>query len=196
LQPPTLPIPFAKLLKIVAIVDAANPQTKELLERIAEERYEIEVTDRFERDVSEDAAVGAYIAWIDGERREKGRELARQVRAAGFHTPLWALADSHKISDIGAFDMAGEIQGFIYLGQQTPGYYAKQVIASLIEYGTSLLPPFFGGLMAYDEEARRFTSAIRAVSSTASRPRASSSSQFGEDLPTTCATPTSISATC
>jgi len=45
------------------------------------------------------------------------------------------------------------VQGYIYLGQQTPGYYAKQVIASIIEYGTSLLPPFFGGLVAYDQEA-------------------------------------------
>jgi len=150
---PTLPIPFPKLLKIVAIVDAENAQVKELLARIAADNYEIEVTDRFERDVSEDAAVGAYIAWIDGDRREKGRELARQVRAAGFDTPLWALADSARISDLSAFEIAGEIQGFIYLGQQTPGYYAKQVIASLIEYGRSLLPPFFGGLMAYDEEA-------------------------------------------
>ncbi len=153
MEAPTLPIPFPKLLKIVAIVDGENPQVKELLARISADNYQIEVTDRFERDVSEDADVGAYIAWIDGERLEKGRELARQVRAAGFHTPLWALADSARISDLSAFEIAGEIQGFIYLGQQTPGYYAKQVIASLIEYGTSLLPPFFGGLMRYDEEA-------------------------------------------
>ena len=43
--------------------------------------------------------------------------------------------------------------GYIYLGQQTPAFYAKQVIASLVEYGKTLLPPFFGGLMAYDAEA-------------------------------------------
>jgi ornithine decarboxylase len=150
---PTIPIPFPRLLKIVAIVDAANPQIKELLERLAAEHYEIEVTDRFDRDVTEDAAVGAYIAWIEGERREQAREMARRVRDAGFRTPLWALADSHRISDIRAFEIAGEIEGFIYLGQQTPGYYAKQVVASVIDYGMGLLPPFFGGLMAYDGEA-------------------------------------------
>ena len=43
--------------------------------------------------------------------------------------------------------------GYIYLGQQTPAFYAKQVIASVVEYGLGLLPPFFGGLMAYDAEA-------------------------------------------
>jgi arginine/lysine/ornithine decarboxylase len=47
----------------------------------------------------------------------------------------------------------GEVEGCIYLGQQTPAFYAKQVIASLIDYGMSLLPPFFGRLMAYDAEA-------------------------------------------
>ena len=49
--------------------------------------------------------------------------------------------------------MTGEVEGYIYLGQQTPAFYAKQVVASIIKYGMSLLPPFFGGLMAYDEEA-------------------------------------------
>ena len=38
-------------------------------------------------------------------------------------------------------------------GQQTPTFYAKQVVASLVNYGMSLLPPFFGGLAAYDAEA-------------------------------------------
>ena len=46
------------------------------------------------------------------------------------------------------------MDGYIYLGQQTPAFYAKQVVASVVDYGMSLLPPFFGGLMAYDAEAK------------------------------------------
>ena len=49
--------------------------------------------------------------------------------------------------------LTGEVDGYIYLGQQTPAFYAKQVVASLLKYGRTLLPPFFGGLMAYDGEA-------------------------------------------
>jgi ornithine decarboxylase len=49
--------------------------------------------------------------------------------------------------------LTGEVEGYIYLGQQTPAFYAKQVVASLVQYGLSLLPPFFGGLMAYDAAA-------------------------------------------
>ena len=40
---PTAPIPFHKLLKVVAIVDRNNEETKELLDHIAAENFEIEV---------------------------------------------------------------------------------------------------------------------------------------------------------
>jgi ornithine decarboxylase len=150
---PTAPIPFDKLLKVVAIVDPNNEPTKQLLDHIKAEGFQVEISESFDRDVSEDADVGAYIALVDGDRLEKARNLARSVRALGFQTPLWALADSHRISDLAVLSLTGEVDGYIYLGQQTPAFYAKQVIASLLKYGKTLLPPFFGGLMAYDREA-------------------------------------------
>jgi len=150
---PTIPIPFHKLLKVVAIVDAGNPQTKQLLDHIAAENFQIEVSDSFDRDVSEDADVGAYIGSIDGDRLEQARQMVRAVRGIGFQTPLWALADSHRISSMATVELTGEVEGYIYLGQQTPAFYAKEVVASIVEYGMKLLPPFFGGLMAYDAEA-------------------------------------------
>jgi ornithine decarboxylase len=151
---PTIAIPFHKLLKVVAIVDETNRETKQLLDLIRAENFEVEVTDRFDRDVSEDASVGAYIALIDGEeRREQARKAAQAIRAIGFRTPLWALADSHRIADLAVVGGLGEVDGYIYLGQQTPAFYAKQVVASLVKYGRDLLPPFFGGLVAYDGEA-------------------------------------------
>jgi ornithine decarboxylase len=150
---PTVPIPFHNLLKVVAIIDPGDPQTKQLLDHIALENFEIEVTGSFERDVSEDAAVGAYIALIDGERLEKARALARAVRGNGLATPLWGLANAHGISDLAVLGLTGEVDGYVYLGQQTPAFYAKQIVASIVKYGMSLLPPFFGGLMAYDGEA-------------------------------------------
>src|SRR4030095_7560643 len=150
---PTIPIPFHKLLKVVAIVDAGNPQTKQLLDHIAAEHFQIEVTDSFDRDVAEDADVGAYIGSIDGDRLEHARRMVRAFRAIGFQTPLWGLADSHRISDMATLGLTGEVEGYVYLGQQTPAFYAKQIVASIVEYGMSLLPPFFGGLVAYDAEA-------------------------------------------
>jgi arginine/lysine/ornithine decarboxylase len=153
LKSPTIPIPFHRLLKVVALVDREDGQSQQLLDHIAQEKFEIELSDRYDRDVSEDADVGAYIVLIDGTRREPARNLARAVRAIGFRTPLWALADSHRIADVAVLGGTGEVDGYIYLGQQTPAFYAKQVVASIVDYGMSLLPPFFGGLAAYDAEA-------------------------------------------
>jgi arginine/lysine/ornithine decarboxylase len=150
---PTVAIPFHKLLKVVAIVDHDDPQIRELVDHITGEGFEVETSTTYDRDVSEDAEVGAYIASVDGERLNSARELGQAVRSIGFRTPLWALADSHRISNMAVFELTGEVDGYIYLGQQTPAFYAKQVIASLIKYGKTLLPPFFGGLMAYDGEA-------------------------------------------
>ncbi len=153
IAPPGLPIPFHKLLKVVALVDRQDPQTRDLLDQIAAEGFEIELSDRLDRDVSADAGVGAFIALVDGDRREQARRLVQAVRAFGLRMPFWALADSHRVSDVAVLGLTGEVEGYIYLGQQTPAFYAKQVVASVIKYGLSLLPPFFGGLMSYDAEA-------------------------------------------
>src|SRR5689334_12025097 len=132
---PTVSVPFHKLLKVVAIVDHDDAQIKELVDHITDEGFEVETSTTYDRDVSEDAEVGAYIASVDGERLNSARELGRSVRSIGFRTPLWALADSHRISNMAVFELTGEVDGYIYLGQQTPAFYAKQVVASLIKYG-------------------------------------------------------------
>jgi ornithine decarboxylase len=150
---PTIPIPFHKLLKVVAIVDTNSREIQPLLDRISAENFQVEISDRYERDVAEDAEVGAYIVSVDGERLEPARRLAQAVRNIGFRTPLWALADSHRIADTSSPTAIGEMDGCIYLGQQTPAFYTKQIIASITDYGASLLPPFFGKLMTYDAEA-------------------------------------------
>ena len=44
-----MPIPFHKLLKVVAVVDRGNAQTKELLAQIRAEGYEVEVCEQLRR---------------------------------------------------------------------------------------------------------------------------------------------------
>ena len=43
---PSIPIPFHRLLKVVALVDREDTQTRQLLDRIAEEKFEVEVSGR------------------------------------------------------------------------------------------------------------------------------------------------------
>ena len=89
IKAPTVPIPFHKLLKVAAIVDATNPQTRELLDQIAAQGFEVEVCDGYGRDVAEDASVGAYIGLVDGERLEEAREFG--AIGAGARLPHPAL---------------------------------------------------------------------------------------------------------
>ena len=73
IKSPTIPIPFERLLKIVAVVDDANAQTKPLLDYLTAQGYEVEVSDRYDRDVTKDAEVGAYIALVDGDQESFNR---------------------------------------------------------------------------------------------------------------------------
>ena len=68
---PTRAIPLHKLLNVVTIVDRNYAQTKELLDHIKTEGFEAEISEDFERDVSEDAAVGAFVVLVDGDGRIK-----------------------------------------------------------------------------------------------------------------------------
>ena len=104
---PTRAIPFERLLKVVAIVDRDDPQTKELLDHIRAERYEVEICDDFERDVSEDAAVGAYVALVDGDRLERARRAGdrrlsqRRHRLPEDRALFVRGAKTRKIEDLG-----------------------------------------------------------------------------------------------
>ncbi len=105
---PTIPIPFHKLLKVVAVVDRDNPQTQELLDLIRAEGYEVEVCDRLRARPGR-GRVGRRLHRAGRRRAPRGRARrgARRCAALGFRTPLWALADSRRIADLSVLGMAG-----------------------------------------------------------------------------------------
>ena len=103
---PTQSTSFQTLLKAAAVVHGDGPQTRQHLDHIAVEKYQIEVNDRFDRDVSEDAAVGAYSAATNGERRELARQPAPGIRGVGFRTSLWSVVDSHQVADADVLGLA------------------------------------------------------------------------------------------
>ena len=94
---PTIPIPFHRLLKVVALVDGSNPHAG-AARSARGANLEVEVSDRYDRDVAEDSEVGAYIARSMAPARA-ARALAKAIRDCGFQTPLWALADASHIAD-------------------------------------------------------------------------------------------------
>jgi len=96
---PTHSTSFQTLLKAASVADGDGPQTRQRLDHIAVENYQIEVNDRFDRDVSEDAAVGASIAATGGIRREQARQP-------------WSIVESYQVADADVLGPAGEIGGF------------------------------------------------------------------------------------
>ena len=75
-KPPTIPIPFHKLLKVVALVDGENTEVHSLIERLQAERFEVEIGNGYDRDVlaysdgklDVPAQYGVGIAWQPTER--------------------------------------------------------------------------------------------------------------------------------
>ncbi len=151
---PTIPIPFHKLLKVVAIVDRDRPAEQ----GAARPDRRGELRGRGQRQLRPRRLRGCRGRRLHraGRRRAPrggpqagARRCARSASAR--RCGRWPIRTGSPTSRWSAG--LGEVDGYIYLGQQTPAFYAKQVVASLVKYGMSLLPPFFGGLMAYDGEA-------------------------------------------
>lgn len=115
---PTVAIPFNKMLKIVAVVDHGNAVAG-TAGAARGRQFRIELRDDYTADVSEDASVGAYIGSVEGGLLPYARGFLRSLREAGFRTPVWAMADTLSIADMDVVEMAGEVDGFVYLGQQT-----------------------------------------------------------------------------
>ena len=84
-KPPTIPIPFHRLLKVVALVDRRpSADVRALLDLlVGREASRSRSATNYDRDPSEDADVGAYIVDVDGGQREqRARARPRRARAS------------------------------------------------------------------------------------------------------------------
>ena len=139
---PTIPIPFHKLLKVIAIVDDKDPQNKELLDHIAAENIEIEVEQQLRPRYVRGRSGGCL--YCHGRRRASGASAqAGAIRPCHRfrYAALGASLTRTAYPTWPVLGQTGEVDGYIYLGQQTPAFYAKQVIASLVKYGKSYCHP-------------------------------------------------------
>ena len=181
-RPPAVPIPFHKLLKVVAdrrprqpadAAAAGADRGRELRGR-GQRRASSATSPRTPRS----APTSRWSTASACERRAR-RCCARCARI-GFRTPLWALADSHRITDL-------PVVGMAWARSTATSTSASRSPDVLCQAGDRqprratacrLLPPFFGGLMAYDGKATSPSTAraTRAGSSTASRRPGSCSS--------------------
>ena len=102
-----------------------------------------------------DMAIGCFLLAIDGPNEPEVQDLVNTIRQGrGLDTPIYLVSELNGIEALSLAPL-GEVSGYIYLDNETPGFTAKQVIFALEHYAASLKPPFFGALMDYDYEGNQ-----------------------------------------
>lgn len=102
-----------------------------------------------------DMSVGCFLLAIDGADEPDVQSLVRFIRGdRGLDTPIYLLSEVKGVETLSLAPM-GDVTGYVYLDNETPGFTAKEVIFALERYAADLKPPFFGALMDFDYEGNQ-----------------------------------------
>lgn len=102
-----------------------------------------------------DAAIGCMILdW--GKRGPEGKAAAliSLVRQRGLEMPIVVLVRRQRLEDI-PVDVMREVDGYVFLAEETPAFIAKNLVSRLKQYADTLKTPFFGALVDYAEEGNQ-----------------------------------------
>ena len=102
-----------------------------------------------------DMSIGSFLLAIDGPDETEVQQLIQFIRQdRGLDTPIYLLSEFKGVETLSLAPL-GEVTGYVYLDNETPGFMAKEVIFALERYAAELKPPFFGALMDYDYEGNQ-----------------------------------------
>ena len=92
--------------------------------------------------------------WWIGARRARPENppgLIQLIRKRGLDMPIIVLVRRQTLEQI-PVEVLDNVDGFIFLGEETPDFIAKTLIARLRQYADTLKTPFFGALVDYAEQ--------------------------------------------
>ena len=102
-----------------------------------------------------DMAIGCFLLAIDNANEPEVQGLVRYIRQErGLDTPIYLVTELSGVESL-SLEPLGEVTGYVYLDNETPGFTAKEVVFALERYAASLKPAFFGALMDYDYEGNQ-----------------------------------------
>jgi ornithine decarboxylase len=102
-----------------------------------------------------DMSIGCFLLAIDGTDEPAVQHLVQFIRQdRGLDTPIYLLSEFNGVESLSLAPM-GDVTGYVYLDNETPGFTAKEVIFAIERYAADLKPPFFGALMDYDYEGNQ-----------------------------------------
>lgn len=102
-----------------------------------------------------DMAIGCFLLTTDGTDAAEVEALVDTIRhERGLDTPIYLV--NHTPVVVACAPAAdSSVSGYIYLDQETPGFWARESIFALERYAAALTPPFFGALMDYNYEGNQ-----------------------------------------
>ncbi len=97
------------------------------------------------------------ISWTLGGDRAKNNEDAKQliheIRERNENIPLFLMAEpAGEAPSALTVDTIREVNEYVYIMDDTPEFIAGRIIAAANRYKASILPPFFGALVAFSKD--------------------------------------------
>ena len=82
----------------------------------------------------------------------KAREMLAEIRSRNVSIPVFLLAERSSAARIGA-DVMGQVEGFIWLLEDTMEFISERIAAAVRRYRAQLLPPMFSALVRFTKSA-------------------------------------------
>jgi ornithine decarboxylase len=102
-----------------------------------------------------DSAIGCMIVDL-GKKGLQGKsaKLISLVRKRGLEMPIVLLLRRQSLEDV-PVDVLDDVDGYVFLAEETPEFIAKNLVSRLRQYADSLKTPFFGALVDYAQEGNQ-----------------------------------------
>jgi ornithine decarboxylase len=138
--------------------DLEGARLRDIIQEIEQDGYQVARArrdDDAELVVRTDAAIGCVVVdWGKKGLQGKSAALISLIRKRGLEVPIIVLVRRHRLQDI-PVEVLDDVDGYIFLAEETPDFIAKNLISRLRQYADSLKTPFFGRLVDYAEEGNQ-----------------------------------------
>lgn len=133
-------------------------RVQQITDQIQRSGFEVVRTRRMEDAelaIRTDAAIGCMIVdWGKRGLHGKSASLIAFARKRGLEMPIILLVRRQRLENI-PVDVLNQVDGYVFLAEETPEFIAKNLISRLKQYADTLKTPFFGALVDYAEEGNQ-----------------------------------------
>lgn len=102
-----------------------------------------------------DAAIGCMVVdWGKKGLEGKAVALIAFIRSRGIQMPIVLMVRRQRLDNI-PVDVMNEIDGYVFVAEETAEFIAKNLVSRLKQYADTLKTPFFGALVDYNDEGNQ-----------------------------------------